>query len=218
MKTRIIAVRHAQGEGNLHEEFHGQYNSDLTEYGILQAQCTAELLRDVKIDACFASDIQRAYNTTCIIAKYHDGLEVIKDESFREIYAGFWERMKFCDIEKQYPDEHAMWMHDLANCCCPNGESVRELSQRVNSAFQRVVKNNPDKTILIGTHATPLRCMGCIWHNMPLEEISSLKWVPNASVSIVDYDCDTLSFELVEYAYSEHLVKAGLLTSLPRNI
>ena len=47
MDTKIIVVRHAQGEGNLKGEFHGQYPSDLTELGVRQAECTAEFLKDV---------------------------------------------------------------------------------------------------------------------------------------------------------------------------
>ncbi len=218
MKTRIIAVRHAQSEGNLLAEFHGHYNSDITEVGITQAECTAKLLKDIHIDSAFASDIERAYHTTRIIAEKHEGLEVIKNESFREIKAGKWERMKFTDIEKEYPQDYYAWTHDLANCRCSGGESVKELSVRINAAFEKVARENAGKTVLVGTHATPLRCMGCIWQRKPLDEILKLEWVPNASVSVVDYDSETLEFELLAYAYSEHLEKDGLFTSLPKNI
>ena len=218
MKTRIIAVRHAQSEGNLLAEFHGNYNSDITELGVVQAECTAKLLKDVHIDVAVASDIERAYHTTRIIAEKHEGLEVIKDAGFREIRAGEWERMKFTDISAKYPKEYNAWTHDLANCTCPGGESVRELSVRINASFEKVARENAGKTVLVGTHATPLRCMGCIWQRKPLEEILTLPWVPNASVSVVDYDSETLEFELLTYAYSEHLEKEGLFTALPKNI
>ena len=215
MKTRIIAVRHAQSEGNLLAEFHGHYNSDITELGVVQAECTAKLLKDVHIDVAIASDIERAYHTACIIAEKHDGLEVVKDMGFREIKAGEWERMTFLDIEKNYPKEHHAWTHDLSNFGCPGGETVRELSARINKAFEKVARENAGKTVLVGTHATPLRCMGCIWQKKPLEKILTLPWVPNASVSVVDYDSETLEFELLTYAYSEHLEKDGLYTALP---
>ncbi len=218
MKTRIIAVRHAQSEGNLLSEFHGHYNSDITETGIIQAQCTAELLKDVHIDVAYSSDIKRAYHTSCIIAEKHEGLQVIKDAQLREIKGGEWERLTFADIEKMYPEEHCAWMHDLANFVCPGGESVKDLAFRINKAFERIAIENAGKTVLVGTHATPLRCMGCIWKRKPLEEIVKLEWVPNASVSVVDYDSDTLEFELLAYAYSEHLENEGLFTVLPKNI
>lgn len=217
LDTRIILVRHAQGEGNLKGEFHGQYPSDLTPLGITQAECTAEFLKNYKIDAAFASDIPRAYSTAKIIAEKH-GLEVIKDKELREINGGVWEQMKFDNISVEYPEDYAVWKNDLGNCTCPQGESVRHLAQRVRSAIERIVRENAGKTILIGTHATPARVMGCVWKGLDISEIVNLKWVPNASVSIADYDSETLEFSLVEYALCQHLLEKNLVTELPKNI
>ena len=215
--TKIILVRHAQGEGNLKGEFHGQYPSDLTPLGITQAECTAEFLKDCHIDTAFASDIPRAYSTAKIIAEKH-GLEVIKEEGLREINGGVWERMRFDDIVVEYPEEYAVWKHDLGNCTCPGGESVRHLADRVKETVKRLVKENAGKTILLGTHATPARVMGCVWKGLDITEIVSLNWVPNASVSIADYDSKTLEFKLVEYALCQHLLEKDLVTELPKNI
>ena len=214
--TTVIMVRHAQGEGNLKGEFHGRFPSDLTPLGITQAQCTAKFLENHHIDLAFASDIPRAYTTAKIIAEKH-GLEVVKEEGLREICGGVWEKMRFDDIVVEYPKEYAVWKNDLGNCTCP-GESVRHLAERVRKTVERLVKENPGKTILMGTHATPSRVMGCVWKGLDITEIVSLKWVPNASVSIVRYDSETLEFEVVEYAYCEHLLKENLVTELPKNI
>lgn len=215
--TRIILVRHAQGEGNLKGEFHGQFPSDLTELGVTQAECTAEFLKDFPIDIAFASDIPRAYSTAKIIAQAH-GLEVVKEKGLREINGGVWETMKFDDIVVKYPEEYDIWKHDLGNCTCPGGESVRHLADRVKTTIERIVKENAGKTILIGTHATPARVMGCVWKRLDITEIVNLKWVPNASVSITDYDSETLEFNPVEYALCQHLLEKNLVTELPKNI
>ena len=215
--TKIIVVRHAQGEGNLKGEFHGHYPSDLTPLGITQAECTAEFLKSFRIDAAFASDIPRAYSTAKIIAEKH-GLSVTKEEDLREINGGVWETMKFDDIVIEYPEEYAVWKHDLGNCTCPGGESVRHLQQRVNGAIERLVRQNAGKTVLIGTHATPVRVMACIWKGLDITTIQDLPWVPNASVTIVNYDSDTLEFEVEGYALHEHLLEKNLVTELPKNI
>ena len=215
--TKIIMVRHAQGDGNLKGEFHGQYPSDLTELGIKQAECTAMFLKDYPIDIAFASDIPRAYSTARIIAEKH-GLTVIKEVGLREINGGVWERMKFDDIMVEYPEEYAVWKHDMGNCTCPGGESVRHLAQRVIQTVERLVKENAGKNILIGSHATPTRVMGCKWKGIDIAEIGILSWVPNASVCIAKYDSQTLEFELEEYALCDHLLKENLVTELPKNI
>ncbi len=215
--TKIIMVRHAQGEGNLLGEFHGQHPSDLTPLGITQAECTAEFLKDYKIDVAYASDIPRAYSTAKIIAEKH-GLPVTKEEGLREINGGVWECVKFDDIGVKYPEEYAVWKYDLGNCTCPGGESVRHLAERVQKTVEKLVKENAGKNILIGTHATPARVMGCVWKGLDITEIVNLKWVPNASVSICEYDSETMEFNLVDYALCDHLIKENLVTELPKNI
>lgn len=215
--TKIIIVRHAQGEGNLKAEFHGQYPSDLTDLGVIQAECTAEFLKDYRIDVAFASDIPRAYSTARIIAEKH-GITVTKEEGLREINGGVWETMKFDDIVLKYPKEYEVWKKDLGNCTCPGGESVRHLQDRVRSTIERLVKENPGKNILIGTHATPIRTMACIWKGLDICEIVNLPWVPNASVSIIKYDSGALEFEIEEYALCQHLLEKNLVTELPKNI
>lgn len=217
MDTKLIVVRHAQGEGNLLGEFHGQYNSDLTELGHRQASCTADFLRDTKIDICFSSDILRAYSTALHITKGRN-IEVVKCEGLREIHGGKWERMRFDDIEKIYPKEHREWKTNTGEFTCPDGESVKHLSERILAQVEEIVKTNAGKTILITSHATPIRTLGCKWQNRNLREIVDIKWVPNASVTIVEYDSKTLAFNLIEYAYCEHLQKEGLVTELPKNI
>lgn len=216
--TKLYVVRHAQGMGNKLAEFHGQYNSDLTELGKKQAECTAEYLKDVKFDGAYSSDIARAYSTACIIAKRHDGLEIVKNKLLREIDAGKWECMKFDDIEKNYPKEHEMFMKNLSEFVCPGGESVKQLHDRVKRGFDEIVKQNPGKTLLIASHATPIRCMLCDWKGLALSAITQLKWVSNASVTVVEYNSQTLETHLCETAYSEHLAKQGFVTELPSNI
>ena len=217
MNTKIIVVRHAQSTGNLLAEFHGQYRSDITDLGVKQAECTSKFLKDYEIDLAFASDIPRAFHTTQIVAQPH-GIEVVGVEGLREVCAGEWEQMPFNDISVKYPEEYRVWREDLGNARCPGGESVRELQTRVKATIENIVKENPGKNILIGTHATPIRVMACIWHGLPLEKVTTLPWVPNASVSIINYDSETLEHSIESYALCEHLLKKNLVTELPKNI
>ncbi len=217
MNTKLIVVRHAQSTGNLLGEFHGQFPSDITEFGVKQASCTAEFLKDTHIDTAYASDLPRAFHTASIIAQRHS-LDVKGHTGLREIFAGKWEEMPFDIIGDKYPEEYRVWREDLGNARCPGGESVKELQDRVNEAFCEIVRENAGKTVLIGSHATPIRVMACIWHCVPLTQIGTLPWVPNASVSIINYDSETLSHSIEEYALCEHLKKENLITELPKNI
>ncbi len=215
LDTKLIIVRHAQGEGNLLGEFHGQYPSDLTELGLMQAQCTAEYLKDFQIDIAFASDIPRAYHTASIIAENHN-IPVYKNERLREICGGEWEQMKFEDIIAKYPERYGIWKNDLGNCTCPGGESIRHLQGRVLAAIEGIVKENAGKNILIGTHATPIRVLACNWFGKDITEIQNVVFVPNASVTIVKYDSKCMEFEVEDYAHYKHMLPQNLVTELPK--
>ena len=214
--TRLIIVRHGESEGNAKHEFHGNYNSDITEKGHAQAECTAKFLDNYQIDAIYSSDIRRAYSTALHTAQ-RKGLEIIKSEGMREIVAGKWEKMTFESIQEQYPDDFKIWHEDIAMCRCPGGESVAELASRVRATLEKIAFDNDGKTVMIATHATPIRSMYCVWNNLPLTEMKNIHWAPNASVTIVDYD-NKGGYELIAYALHDHLADEGLVTRLPKNI
>ena len=213
--TTVIIVRHGQSEGNLLAEFHGQYNSDLTEMGHAQAECTAEFLDSYKIDKIYSSDIKRAYSTALHTAK-RKNLEVTMCEGLREIYAGEWEQMKFADISVKYPELYDTWYNDISKCKLPGGESVSQLYNRVVSAFERIVNDNDGKMVLITTHATPIRALLCYFAGKGVSGMQEIKWVPNASVTVVK--CNKDSREVVLKGEHSHLSAKGLLTELPKNI
>ena len=213
--TRLILVRHGESEGNLKREFHGQYMSDLTEKGHVQADCTAKFLDTFHIDKIYSSDIPRAYSTALHTAN-RKGRDVIKEQGVREIRAGKWEQMKFDDIMVEYPEDYDIWHNNISECRCPGGESVRELSERVIETVNKIAQENDGKTVMIATHATPLRALICYFSGNSPEYMKELKWVPNASVTVVEYEKG--EFEIKLLAESRHLEDAGLITVLPKNI
>lgn len=66
--TKLIFVRHGESDGNHLLRFIGQGDLPLTEKGRKQADLAAEYLKDEAIDAFFASDLSRAFETACRIA------------------------------------------------------------------------------------------------------------------------------------------------------
>ncbi|MBQ2702220.1 MAG: histidine phosphatase family protein, partial [Clostridia bacterium] len=59
------------------------------------------------------------------------------------------------------------------------------LSERVFQAIERIANENEGKTIVITTHATPIRTICCKMKGLPVEELKNVPWVSNASVSVV---------------------------------
>ncbi|MBQ8276141.1 MAG: histidine phosphatase family protein [Clostridia bacterium] len=205
--TRIIAVRHAQSEGNLAHFCCGHTDISLTPMGMRQAEETARFLDAYPIDRIYSSDLLRVVMTARPTAERR-GMEIIRDIGLREINVGDWEGMPHSELDRCDPAREA-WHHDFVNAACPGGESVRELFARIRLAFRRLAEENDGRTIALFTHATPVRSMLTEWRGQPIEAINQTPWPGNASVTVVDY-LDDGSYRLVLAAHDEHLVQAGV--------
>lgn len=214
MSTTLIFVRHGESQGNKLDSFNGSIDHPLTDRGRQQAECTAKYLDRYKIDAIYSSDLSRAYETASFTAK-RQKLEIAPSKNLREIYGGKFEGLEYRLLEEKYPVEYGAWRNDMGNCRCPGGESVRELLERVNTEVLQIAKNNIGKTVLIATHAAPIRAMSTVWAKKDITKIRDFDWVTNASVTVVNYD-DPDNPEVI--LYDEHAHLADLSTALPSYI
>lgn len=214
MPTTLIFMRHGESSGNKSSSFNGNLDLDLTQLGENQAECTAQYLDKYKIDIIYSSDLKRAFKTALHTAK-RQNIEIIKSKNLREIFGGDFEGLKYDKIEQMFPKEYNLWRNDMGNCVCPNGESIRDLEKRVNREVKNIAMRNKDKTVLISTHATPIRVMSTVWYKKDITNIRDFDWVKNASVTVVNYD-DIENPKVIEYDVHNHLT--DLLTHLPSTI
>ena len=212
--TTLILIRHGESQANRQGIFAGNLNVDLTENGLAQAQKTAEyIVKNYKIDAVYASDLIRAYKTGKTVADLL-AIPVIADQCLREIQAGKWEGETFDVIPKKFPADFSLWINDIGNSCCTDGESVKHLGQRILSAVTKIAKENDGKTVAIATHATPIRVLQCLIDGYSFDEMQNIPWVSNCSVTEIRYNDGT--WEFVKIGYDEHLV--GMRSTLPTNV
>ena len=117
--TRLIVVRHGESMANKQCIFAGHTDVDLTKLGKKQAELVCGFLCSCKykIDKIYSSDLSRAYNTVFPAAEKL-GLEIIKDENLREIYAGKWEGATFESLKENFPESYNTWMTNIQNARC----------------------------------------------------------------------------------------------------
>ena len=213
--TTVLLVRHGESMANKNNQFAGS-RSDvaLQPRGLSQAELTAQYIAEnFKVDKVYTSNLQRAYITgKCVADRF--GLPVTVEPAFTEIDGGEWEGITFEEIPLQYPAEFDIWIHDYAHSVCPGGESVRQAGLRFSAAAAKAAEENDGKTILIATHATPVRIMIGLAQTGSLDTISSTPWPSNASVTVLEYQngqwvCKAASLD-------DHL--GELKTELPKNI
>lgn len=212
--TTFLLIRHGQSEANLQGRFAGQYNSPLTQLGHKQAERTAQFIAEnYHVDAIYASDLQRAYDTG-IAAAEKLGLSVTADPALQEIYAGHWEGIPFDRMSAEYPEQNYLWRNDIGNSGCPGGETVVQLTERIWSALERIAGENEGKTVVIATHATPIRTMLWKTTGKDLGEMQKIPWVSNASVTELVYR-DGQLFP-VKVSQDSHL--SDMMSALPPNV
>ena len=213
MKTTILLVRHGQSLGNLAETFLGYTDLGLTALGERQAEALAERLADVPIDAVYSSDLCRASNTVRPAAEAH-GLPIHPDKRLREIFAGEWEGVTFDEIARRFPEDRALWKTRIGLSRPTGGESVVELMARVKEALDEIAARHPGKTVLVGTHATPVRSVTARLRGYPPERMHEIDWAPNASITTVVYEDGVAHLE--GEADAAHL--EGIVTLVPKKI
>ena len=207
--TRLIIVRHAQSESNYAQFFAAATNVNLTELGRAQAEETARYLKDMHIDIAYCSNLVRVVQTAKPIVKDRN-IDFVITDTLREINGGGFEGYTYDEILEKHPYERGMWYNDIVNCYCPSGESLYDVYNRVSSAFDTIIDKNRGKTILVASHACPIRVMTNKFLGKPFSELGSTPWATNASVTIVDVDDDN-RYTVVMQSYDKHLSDAGLI-------
>ena len=206
--TRLIIVRHGQSESNYARFYAAATNVNLTELGRAQAEETARYLKNIHIDIAYSSNLVRVVQTAKPIVKGRN-IEFIITDTLREINGGGFDGITYDEILEKYPYERGMWYTDIVNCYCPNGESLYDVYNRISPAFDDIIEKNRGKTVLIATHACPIRVMTNKFLGKPFSELNSTPWASNASVTVVDVDDDN-NYNVLQQSYDQHLVDAGL--------
>lgn len=191
--TKIIMIRHGESLANAQRIYLGHTDWDLSERGKEQAVAAAEVLRDVKIDKIYSSDLIRAYNTALPHAKMR-GMEIEKCCELREVYLGDWECRKVEELEVEYPIEFCIgWHKNFGTCVVPGGESIPELAKRIYNAVLKIGRENAGKTVLIACHAAAIRSFwGKITKTKPEDVCEMIPFSKNTSFTVVKYENDEL--------------------------
>lgn len=100
------------------------------------------------------------------LAEYLSDQPVTTSDSLMEINFGDWENRKWDDIDSVSMQS---WMVDFVNAEPPNGESFKDMFQRIKDFIETVLLPKEDKSkIVIVTHAGVVRCFLCYILDIPL--------------------------------------------------
>ena len=149
--TRIIAIRHGETEWNVDTRIQGHLDIPLSATGRWQAKRLAEALRDQPIQAIYASDLARAWETARYVARTHT-ITVTKEEGLRERHFGEFEGKTFAEIESALPEQSLRWRKRDPHFAPAGGETLVVLRSRVLEAAARLAALHPGEQIALVGH------------------------------------------------------------------
>ena len=185
--NKLILLRHGQSQWNLENKFTGWKNVPLTEKGEMEAKKAGELIKKNKIhiDFIFSSILERANKTAEIAIKEanlqnlinNNKLIMTKHEDLNERDYGDLVGLNKEETANKFGKEQVHIWRRSYDTPPPNGESLKDVVERVSPYFKKnikplLVQNN---NILIAAHGNSLRAMMIELGMYKPEEISSIE-------------------------------------------
>ncbi len=138
----LTFLRHAESEYNHLGVFQGRLNCSLSRDGIMKTREKAKSFDSSLYDICFSSPLMRTLQTSRILVP---DLPLICDDRIIERNLGDWQNTPIT-VEKLNYLNHF-------HITPPNGESIQEISSRVQEFIDFLREKYQDKRILVITHA-----------------------------------------------------------------
>ena len=206
--NKLILLRHGQSQWNLENRFTGWKNVPLTKKGETEAKKAGELIKkhNISIDRVFSSLLKRANRTAeiaIINAALNNLLENNKlimtcsDKLNERDYGDLVGLNKQETADKFGKDQVHIWRRSY-DTPPPNGESLKDVVERVSPYFKENIKPLIDKgeNVLIAAHGNSLRAMMIELGMYKSEEISNIE-LPTGSPLCINLD----QGKLVDFKY-----------------
>lgn len=181
---RLLLVRHGQTIDNVNGDLGTVVpGPPLTALGEEQAAAIPAALADERIEAIYASTMQRTSLTAAPLAAA-TGLPVEIMDGLQEIRAGIFEGKSDKDSVRGYMGTIISWWHDSA-ARVPGGENGDEFFARFTDAIARVAAAH-DGTVAVFSHGAAIRTWASAISNNIDEAFSRVHELPNSAMIVLE--------------------------------
>ena len=214
--TKLILTRHGQSIWNAENRFTGWVDVDLSEKGILEAEKSGQIIKDlnIKIDISYTSYLKRAIKTlTSILKKNNLELKFSTAWQLNERHYGSLtglnkEETKNKIGEEQFKEYRRSWniapppmeekseyqnLFSPLNTSIPLGmipftESLKDTYERVVPFYESEIKKNltDNKSVLVSAHGNSLRALCKYLFNISDTKINELE-IPTGNPLVIQF-------------------------------
>jgi probable phosphoglycerate mutase len=136
------------------------------------------------IAAVYSSPLERARQTAAPLARALN-LNVQIAEEINEVEFGDWTGKSLAELNER--DDWRAFTRSRSSAAVPAGERAVEVQGRLVAFMLRLCQRHPDQTLVLVSHADPLRAALVYFLGMPLDFLTRLEIAP-ASVSALRLD------------------------------
>jgi ribonuclease H / adenosylcobalamin/alpha-ribazole phosphatase len=155
--TMTHLLRHGQTEHTPERRYSGRNDLPLSRTGRAEAAAAAERAKALGVDVVVASPLRRTRETAEIVAGAL-GLPVVLDEDLVELDFGDLEGLTFDEARAKHPLAARRFLDDVT-VAAPGGESIADVSNRVERARRRILSQHAGLTVLVVSHVTPIKLL-----------------------------------------------------------
>lgn len=223
----IYFVRHGETFFNKYGRFQGWSDIDLTKKGILDGHHAGEMLKDIKFDGAYSSDLSRAVKTATYVLEENLQTDIKTPtplKAFREHFFGTFEGLSSDDAVKNIVkhmnfDPKIIGFSKLLESIgidktldaikesdpSHDAENASEFWTRINAGFDDLRKNHKNgENILIVSHGAAIRSIASHFSDKPVGYYET-RAPENGSVTKLNLTKDDVNIEY--YALTEELPK-----------
>jgi len=182
--TEIHIFRHGETQWNIESRIQGFKDSPLTERGKSQAIAARSKIKGIDFDIAYCSTSSRAIETTKLLLNT-DQIPLHKLDDLREISMGKWEGMTHAEVKQTYPKAYSDFQNKPHHFRAEQSESFLDLASRSVAVIQNIIKQHPDKEILIVSHGTLIKTLLTSLASRSLNELWEGPYAHNLCHSIL---------------------------------
>jgi 2,3-bisphosphoglycerate-dependent phosphoglycerate mutase len=189
--SKLIIARHHESEWNKLGQWTGIRDRHLTEYGFKKSAEMGLLLKDIHIDAAFASMQVRSIETlSCMLETlelFHVPTEHSSALNERD-YGDYTGKNKW-DVAKEIGEDQWNKIRREWDCPVPNGETLKTVYERVVPYFKEHILPllNEGKNVLMVSHGNAIRALVKYIESVPDEGVADIEMLFG---SILVYELD----------------------------
>lgn len=194
-------IRHGETDYNKRGVVQGRgIDSDLNEWGKVQAESFYRAYRHVEFDKIYTSTLKRTHQT--VKRFIEKGIEWEQLEGLDELDWGVNEG-KQINLQTR-SDFHVItrkWMEGELHLKFDNGESPLEVNKRQVKALDHILSRDGEDIILICMHGRALRLLLCYLLDFDLSQMDTF---PHSNVSLYRLLYNGEKFELMDFNNTDH--------------